>query len=106
MEIIEMPEGGRVGFRCKCGMALAVPGLSLVGGESIEAGKRRLMGEDWKLTVSHLGCALGAKQITCTPDKLILLHPTKTSNRTKAQLAQVRACVREPAPLMRLTEQS
>ena len=59
MGIIEMPEDGRVGFRCKCGMALAVPGLSLVEGESLEAGKRRLRGEDWRLTVSHLGCELG-----------------------------------------------
>ncbi len=91
MGIIEMPEGGRVGFRCKCGMTLAVPGLSLGEGESIEAGRRRLKGEDWKLTVSHLGCVFGAKQITCTPDKLILLLPTRTSDRTTAQLAQVRA---------------
>jgi hypothetical protein len=91
MGIIEMPEGGRVGFRCKCGMALPVPGLSLVEGESFEAGKRRLTGEDWKLTVSHLGCSLGGKQIICTPDKLILLRPTRTSARATAQLAQIRA---------------
>ncbi len=86
-----MPEGGRVGFRCKCGIALAVPGLSLVEGESIEDGKRRLMEEDWKLTVAHLGCALGTKQVTCTPDKLILLRSTRTADRTKTQLTQVRA---------------
>ena len=91
MGIIEMPEGGRVGFRCKCGMALPVPGLSLVEGESFEAGKRRLTGEDWKLTVSHLGCSLAGKQIICTPDKLILLRPTRTSGRATAQLAQIRA---------------
>jgi hypothetical protein len=91
MGIIEMPEGARVGFRCKCGMTLAVPGLSLGEGESIEAGKRRLTEKDWKLTVSHLGCAFGAKQITCTPDKLILLRPARTSPRTMAQLVQVRA---------------
>jgi hypothetical protein len=90
MGLIQMPEGGRVGFRCKCGMSLAVPGLSLAG-ETIEEGKRRLVEEDWKLTVSHLGCALEAKEITCTPGKLILPRPTRISDRTKAQLAQFRA---------------
>jgi hypothetical protein len=86
-----MPEGGRVGFRCKCGMSLAVPGLALAEGESIEGGKRRLAEENWELTVSHLGCALGAKEITCTPDRLILLRPTRISDRTKDQLAKCRA---------------
>ena len=86
-----MPQDGRVGFRCKCGMSLAVPGLSLAEGESIEDGKRRLTEEDWKLTISHLGCALGVKQITCTPDKLILLRSTGTADRTKGQLARLSA---------------
>ena len=86
-----MPEGGRLGFRCRCGMSLAVPGLSFADGETIEDAKRRLAEEDWTATVSHLGCVLGAKQITCTPDKLVLLSRPRTANRAKAQIAQFRA---------------
>ena len=62
-----------LGFQCRCGAIVPIPGLELAEGESIEEKRHKLMLEGWRGIAVHAGCGEGGVKPVLTPAKLILV---------------------------------
>lgn len=68
-----MPDSRPLGFLCTCGAIVAIPGVELEEGETLEEKQHKLMLKGWQMIPVHQGCPRRGIGKVLTSDKLLLV---------------------------------